>query len=527
MTRSFGFYGRVSTEDHQDPVASRNWQRERASGLIKPYGGVIVAEFFDAGDSRALPWKRRPQAAALLECFKRPDRGFDAVVVGEPQRAFYGNQYGLTFPVFCHYGIQLWVPEAGGPIDEESDAHELVMALFGGMSKGERQRITIRVRSSMAAQAKIEGRFLGGRPPYGYMLEDAGPHPHPAKAAEGKRLRRLALDPTAAPVVARIYAEYLSGIGIYAIAQRLTADQILCPSAHDPARNRHRSGVAWPKGAVRTILINPRYTGHEVWNKQRKVERSIDVEDVALGHDTHMEWNPKYAWVYSEQPTHAPIVGKDAFAQVQQRLHSRGPQSVGRVVRTKNPYALKGLFTHVSCGRRMQGHWNNSAAYYRCRFPSEYALANGVDHPLGVYVREDAVLPHLDRWLASAFAPERAESALSAVEHAQPERDFRIDAAKRRITECDRKIARHRAALEAGASPNLVAKWTGEVEAERTAAEHRLAQMTAQHPHATRMTREELRAVINSLASRFHGAGCPMGDRGSEKCSLPATIGLL
>lgn len=45
------------------------------------------------------------------------------------------------------------------------------MSVFGGMSKGERNRIKIRVRSAMAAQAKIEGRFLRGRPPYGYRRD--------------------------------------------------------------------------------------------------------------------------------------------------------------------------------------------------------------------------------------------------------------------------------------------------------------------------------------------------------------------
>jgi site-specific DNA recombinase len=29
------------------------------------------------------------------------------VVIGEPQRAFYGNQYSLTMPVLTHYGVQL------------------------------------------------------------------------------------------------------------------------------------------------------------------------------------------------------------------------------------------------------------------------------------------------------------------------------------------------------------------------------------------------------------------------------------
>ena len=39
------------------------------------------------------------------------------MVVGEPQRAFYGNQFGNTFPVFTHYRVPLWVPDVGGPID--------------------------------------------------------------------------------------------------------------------------------------------------------------------------------------------------------------------------------------------------------------------------------------------------------------------------------------------------------------------------------------------------------------------------
>ncbi len=50
-------------------------------------------------------------------------------MIGEPQRAFYGNQFGLTFPVFVHYGVALWVPEIGGPIDPDSEAHDLIMSV--------------------------------------------------------------------------------------------------------------------------------------------------------------------------------------------------------------------------------------------------------------------------------------------------------------------------------------------------------------------------------------------------------------
>ncbi|MFC4128494.1 hypothetical protein [Nocardia rhizosphaerae] len=105
--RNFGFAGRVSTEDQQDPETSRNWQLARANALIEGHGR-IVAEFFDIGQSRSIPWKRRPQASRLLELLRDPNRGFDAIVIGEPQRAFYGNQFGLTFPVFVHYGIE-WI----------------------------------------------------------------------------------------------------------------------------------------------------------------------------------------------------------------------------------------------------------------------------------------------------------------------------------------------------------------------------------------------------------------------------------
>jgi site-specific DNA recombinase len=318
----FAFYGRVSTEDNQDPDSSRAWQLSRARTLTEQHG-PIAEVFFDIGQPRSIPWKRRPEASRLLSSIKnKPD--FDAIVIGEPQRAFYGNQYGLTYPVLVHYGIQLWVPEVGGALDPESEAHDLIMSLFGGMSKGERTRIRIRVRTAMAAQAQLEGRYLGGRPPYGYRLADAGPHPNPAKAADGRRLHVLEPDPMAAPVVQRIFSAYRDGLGIFAIAEQLTAERILSPSARDPSRNRHRDGRAWSKGAISVIMRNPRYTGRQVWNRQRKDEVLIDVEDVALGHETHMRWNDQSSWVWSTDVVHPALISMEDFEQVQEMLKSQG-----------------------------------------------------------------------------------------------------------------------------------------------------------------------------------------------------------
>lgn len=48
-------------------------------------------------------------------------------------------------------------------------------------------------------------------------------------------------------------------------------------------------------------------------------------------------------------------------------------------------------------------------AHYRCRFPAEYAPANRIEHPRTAYLRESAVTPALDRWLAQVFDRSQVE----------------------------------------------------------------------------------------------------------------------
>jgi site-specific DNA recombinase len=243
----FVFYGRVSTEDWQDPDSSRARQRGQAEALVRGTG-VIVAEFFDTGQSRTVAWGRRPQAAALVAQLTDPGRGWDAIVVGEYERAFYGAQYPPMAPLFEHYGVQLWVLEAGGRVDFASEHDERAMTVLGLSSKREVTRTSIRVRTAMAAQTQEQGRNLGGRPPYGYRLADAGPHPNKAHAVWGRRAYRLEPDPDAAHVVRWISAQRLAGYSVARIARALNETDIPCPSAADPKRSPHRTGTAWTLG---------------------------------------------------------------------------------------------------------------------------------------------------------------------------------------------------------------------------------------------------------------------------------------
>ena len=168
----FVFYGRVSTEDWQDPATSRTRQREQAEALVRGHG-IIVAEFFDTGESRMVAWARRPRAAALAAALSDPGRGWDAIVIGEYERAFYGAQYASMAPLFEHYGVQLWMPEAGGRVDYHSEHDEQAMTVLGLSSKREITRASIRVRTAMAAQTR-QGRYLGGRRPTGTGLPMRG-----------------------------------------------------------------------------------------------------------------------------------------------------------------------------------------------------------------------------------------------------------------------------------------------------------------------------------------------------------------
>jgi hypothetical protein len=123
---------------------------------------VIVAEFFDAGQSRTVAWGRRPQAAALVAQLADPDRGWDAIVIGEYERAFYGAQYAVIAPLFEHYGVQLWMPEAGGRVDFASEHDERAMTMLGLSSKREITRTSIRVRTAMAARCESRAATLAG-----------------------------------------------------------------------------------------------------------------------------------------------------------------------------------------------------------------------------------------------------------------------------------------------------------------------------------------------------------------------------
>ncbi len=52
-------------------------------------------------------------------------------------------------------------------------------------------------------------------------------------------------------------------------------------------------------------------------------------------------------------------------------------------------------------------------------FPAKYALANRVQHPVNVYLREDQLAGEVDGWLAREFAPHRLRQTIMDLAAAQ------------------------------------------------------------------------------------------------------------
>jgi DNA invertase Pin-like site-specific DNA recombinase len=402
----FALYGRISTREFQDRGSSLSWQREAARELITGHG-AIVAEFFDVGCSRRRSWHTRPQAAALLATLTHPDRAFDAIVVGEYERAFAGDQLLNLIPLFHTNGVQLWLPEANGPIDADNPTHEAIIVLLGAQSKREVLRSRFRTVAAMQAQVRDQGRYMGGRPPYGYRLVDAGPHPNAAHARWGRRLQRLEPDPATAPHVRWMFAQRLTGRSVAGIARALNDNDIACPSGVDPARNRHRSAAGWTLRTVAAILANPRYTGRQVWNRQRTDREPVDASSGGRDDREVMRWNQAQDWVISTRMAHPGLVSEPDFIAAQ-AIRAARPTGDGATRR----YLLAGLVICGRCGRRMDAHWVNGRPGYRCRHGRTSAKPPANGHPKTLYRREDHLLAdltgHIDPGVTSLDGTELA-----------------------------------------------------------------------------------------------------------------------
>src|SRR5262249_40728158 len=119
----------------------------------------------------------------------------------------------------------------------------------------------IRSRTREALRSRVrDGRVAGGSC-FGYTLVRKSD-------TSGRKYTVAVVNEAEAEVVRRIYDDCLADRGIKQIAHRLNEEGVPAPSA-----GRRGSG-SWASGAVRTILLNPRYRGMYVHGRIKKVRQA-------------------------------------------------------------------------------------------------------------------------------------------------------------------------------------------------------------------------------------------------------------
>ena len=430
-------------------------------------------------------------------------------MIAEPQRAFSGGQFQLVFPQLTHYGIDLWVPELGGRVDPDSEGHEMLMSLFGGLSKAERRRLQIRTHNAVLAHGAA-GPWLGGRPNYGYRLVDTPiAHPQRQKAAAGIKLRVLEPDPDTAPVVGRIFEMFDQGLGYRTIANVLERGGLPSPGEVGPTRHPRSAGV-WGGSAVRAILTNPRYLGHQVVGRQRRRDELLDPTDPAAGTTSRQRWQPVGEWVTSDEPAWPALVEPDLWERVNARItNTRGPQR-RRPRAAPGVYLLSGLIRCAACGRSMHGATLKGKPYYRCNSQRPDYADTG--HPRTTAIREERILAAVDSWLGQLTDPEHRSETVAAVLAAeadvQPE-PAEIQADRRALRSLPVELDRVLAAIRAGMDPDLATATTRQIQRDMAAALATIAAWDRQHQPSRPLCTDDINLALDhagDLAQVLHEA---------------------
>lgn len=417
------FYGRVSTDDAQDPSLSIPRQLSKCNEALGPIGEKVGITFWDVESGRKAPaerdrggrdWTHKvkvPRAGGLPELLATADAGeVDAVIVESIDRLSRMTADGTQIERRLEER-DVTLLAADEPLDSGATAI-LTRRVKQGVAEWYVRDLVERSRAGMEESVR-QGWHTGGPAPYGYALEPH-PHPNPQKARAGGKKHRLVVDPVRAPIVAMIFADYVEhGMGIGAICEKLNGDLDRYPPPRRNRKDENSLRQTWSRSQLQAMLRNPKYTGYNVWNRHdnRKGRPLL---------------RPPEQWIWSDTPTHEAIVGRETFDAVEKRARcNAAPPTPTRPRRYRarrhgngnRLYVLRGRVRCGLCGRRMEGSHQKGSNWYRCQYVYKRGVsaAEAAGHPKTLGIKEDVLLDVIRRVMAErVFGPERLSLAREA-----------------------------------------------------------------------------------------------------------------
>lgn len=128
--------------------------------------------------------------------------------------------------------------------------------------------------------------------------------------------------------------------------------------------------------------------------------------------------------------------------------------------------------------RRSRDPGHPARVLYRCEFGSKRAVPPAFEHPRTVHVREDAIVPRLDAWLAEIVTPE----ALAASQSEPSEVDARAAGIAAELSSCQRRIRLLLESIENGVDYALVVPRLQQLQAEQQRLEASVPRATRSRP---------------------------------------------
>jgi DNA invertase Pin-like site-specific DNA recombinase len=177
---------------------------------------------------------------------------------------------------------------------------------------------------------RIQKMFEQGRPNTGRMLG--------YRLFEGK----LYIIPEEAETVKRIFADYLSGMGLEAMMKKLNADGI-----------RTVFGKAWGVSTLRSLLRNEKYAGDMLLQKTYRLDHISKKRMQNRGERT----------MYNVVNSHEAIIPKDMFAAVQDEIRHRAAK-YQKVPQPKTLTPFTGLIRCGHCKAHYRRKINNAGSAY-------------------------------------------------------------------------------------------------------------------------------------------------------------------
>jgi site-specific DNA recombinase len=292
-------------------------KKENHNLVAPPFEEVVSGEYIN----------ERPKIQELLK--EVEDGAVDGVLVMDLDRLGRGDMFdmGLIYRAFTYSETLVITPTE--VIDPTEDGAELLFGVKSILSREELKSINKRLQRGRRASAS-EGKFIGKKPPYGYLRNEK---------------MKLVPDPETAWVVKLIFEKMAEGYGRHALARYLDEHKIPPPERADQ----------WEHSTLTAIIKNEVYTGTIIWGKTKQYKRN--------GKRVRKKM-PRENWIIKEN-AHEPIISKELFDRANEAHSSRWRPPMIEPNTLTNP--LAGLLRCSICGRVMKYQPNRDRPNHHIR----------------------------------------------------------------------------------------------------------------------------------------------------------------